>query len=41
MVHRYWEVDDERVLEYTRNDVQDMLLMLRAVWEFLGIDSSQ
>ena len=39
MVHRYWEVDDERVLEYARNDVQDMLLMLKAVWEFLGIDS--
>lgn len=38
MVHRYWEVDDERVLEYARNDVQDMLLMLKAVWEFLGID---
>ena len=41
MVHRYWEVDDERVLEYARNDVQDMLQMLKAVWEFLGIHSSQ
>ena len=41
MVHRYWEVDDERVLEYARNDVQDILQMLKAVWEFLGIHSSQ
>lgn len=36
LVHRYWEVDDQRVLEYARNDVQDMLEMLRVVWVFLG-----
>jgi uncharacterized protein YutE (UPF0331/DUF86 family) len=36
LVHRYWEVDDQRVLEYARHDIQDIMEMLRAVWYFLG-----
>jgi uncharacterized protein YutE (UPF0331/DUF86 family) len=36
LVHRYWEMDDQRVLEYARPDVQDIMEMLRAVWYFLG-----
>lgn len=37
LVHRYWEVDDQRVLEYARHDVRDMQEMLQAVWSFLGL----
>ncbi len=36
LVHRYWEVDDQRVLEYARGHVDDMLEVLRSVWSFLG-----
>lgn len=38
MVHRYWEVDDQRVLDYARHDVQDMIEMLRSVWAFLRLE---
>jgi uncharacterized protein YutE (UPF0331/DUF86 family) len=38
MVHRYWEVDDQRVLDYARNNVQDMLEMLRVVWTYLRLE---
>ncbi len=40
-VHRYWEVDDQRVLDYARQDVQDMDEMLQAVWNFLGFTSGE
>ncbi|MFP3928978.1 MAG: type VII toxin-antitoxin system HepT family RNase toxin [Desulfobacteraceae bacterium] len=37
LVHRYWEVDDSRILEYARKDLQDLHDLLSAVWTFLGI----
>jgi uncharacterized protein YutE (UPF0331/DUF86 family) len=35
LVHRYWEVDDRRVLEFARKDVADLEAYLRAVGDFL------
>jgi uncharacterized protein YutE (UPF0331/DUF86 family) len=37
LLHRYWEVDDSRILEYARKDLQDLHDLLSAVWTFLGI----
>jgi uncharacterized protein YutE (UPF0331/DUF86 family) len=36
LVHRYWEVDDQRVLQFARHDVADLEEFLRAVGEFLN-----
>lgn len=38
LTHRYWEIDDRRVAEYARQDVQDLTEMLKAVWRFLHLD---
>ncbi len=35
LVHRYWEVNDQRVLEFARNDVADLEAYMRSVGEFL------
>ena len=37
LVHRYWEVDDSKILEYARSDARDLIDFLRAVWAFLGL----
>jgi len=36
LVHQYWEVDDQRVLQFARHDVADLEDFLRAVGEFLN-----
>ena len=41
LVLMYWEVDDQRVLDYARQDVQDMDAMLQAVWAFLGFSKGE
>lgn len=35
LVHRYWEVDDRRVLSFARRDISDLEGFLRAIGEFL------
>jgi len=35
LVHRYWEVDDQRVLQFARQDVDDLQIFLQSVGEFL------
>jgi uncharacterized protein YutE (UPF0331/DUF86 family) len=37
LVHRYREVDDKKVIQYARQDVQDFVEMLKAIWNFLRI----
>jgi uncharacterized protein YutE (UPF0331/DUF86 family) len=37
LVHRYWEVDEKRVVQYAREDTGDMLEMLKIVWDHLGL----
>ncbi len=35
LVHRYWEVDDRRVLQFARVDADDLYAFLRSVGHFL------
>ena len=37
LVHHYWKIDDEKVLEYARNNLEDFSLFLKAVVMYLGI----
>ena len=37
LVHRYWEIDDRKILEYSRNNLQDFDLFLKAIIGFLNI----
>lgn len=37
LVHRYWEVDDQRVLELARHDVQDLEEFVQAVGQHLSV----
>jgi uncharacterized protein YutE (UPF0331/DUF86 family) len=34
----YWEVDDHRIIEYARKDLDDFREMLQAIWKFLGVE---
>jgi len=36
LVHRYWEVDDQRVLKFARHDIADLEAYLEAIGKFLG-----
>lgn len=36
LVHRYWQVDDRRVLEYARRDIGDLEDYLRAIGTYLS-----
>jgi len=35
LVHRYWEIDDQKILEYSRNNLQDFDLFLKTIIHFL------
>ncbi|MCK5057697.1 MAG: DUF86 domain-containing protein [Candidatus Aminicenantes bacterium] len=37
LVHRYWEIDDSKILEYSRNNLQDFDLFLEAILSYLKI----
>jgi uncharacterized protein YutE (UPF0331/DUF86 family) len=37
LVHRYWEVDDKKVVQYARQDIEDFTEILKAIWNFLHI----
>ena len=37
LVHRYWEIDDNKILEYARNNLQDFDLFLKAILSYLEI----
>lgn len=37
LVHRYWEVDDRRVLELARHEVQDLEAFVQAVGQHLSL----
>lgn len=36
LVHRYWEIDQERVVQYTRNNLDDFDEYLRKIGQFVG-----
>ncbi len=40
LIHRYWDVDDERVLEYARHQTTDIEAFLEAVRQTLNIDET-
>ncbi|MDH7512336.1 MAG: DUF86 domain-containing protein [Clostridiales bacterium] len=35
LVHRYWEVDEKKILEYARNNLEDFEQFLRATVSYL------
>jgi uncharacterized protein YutE (UPF0331/DUF86 family) len=37
LVHRYWEVDDRKILDYARNHTVDFRDFLRSVFKYLSI----
>ena len=38
LVHRYWEVEDKKILEYARNNIEDFDKFLKSIIKFLKID---
>lgn len=38
LVHRYWEIEDKKILEYARNNLGDFDQFLKSVVDYLGID---
>jgi uncharacterized protein YutE (UPF0331/DUF86 family) len=36
LVHRYWQVEPERVLRYARENLEDFEGFLRSVGQFVG-----
>ncbi len=37
LVHRYWETDDKKILDYARNNLGDFDQFLKAIVKYLGI----
>lgn len=37
LVHRYWEIDDQKILDYARNNLQDFDHFLKAIAGYLKI----
>jgi uncharacterized protein YutE (UPF0331/DUF86 family) len=37
LVHRYWEIEDEKILGYARNNLEDFDQFLESIIDYLGI----
>ena len=37
LVHRYWEIDDKKVLKYAREDLEDFEKFIKAIKKFFKI----
>ena len=37
LVHRYWETDDKKILDYARNNLGDFDQFLKAIVKYLGM----
>ncbi len=37
LVHRYWEIEDEKILGYARNNLEDFDQFLKSIVDYLGI----
>ncbi len=37
LIHRYWEVDDQKVVQYAKQDIDDFTQVLKSIWNFLGL----
>jgi uncharacterized protein YutE (UPF0331/DUF86 family) len=37
LVHRYWEIEDKKILEYARNNLEDFNQFLKSIVDYLGI----
>ena len=37
LVHRYWEIEDKKILEYARNNLEDFDRFLESIIVYLGI----
>lgn len=37
LVHRYWEVDDRKVVQYAQQDLDDFIQVLKSIWNYLGL----
>lgn len=37
LVHRYWEIEDQKILDYARNSLEDFDRFLKSVTDYLGI----
>lgn len=37
LVHRYWEIEDKKILEYARNNLEDFDQYLKSIIDYLGI----
>jgi uncharacterized protein YutE (UPF0331/DUF86 family) len=37
LVHRYWEIEDKKILEYARNNLEDFDQFLESIIDYLGI----
>jgi uncharacterized protein YutE (UPF0331/DUF86 family) len=38
LVHRYWEVDEKKILEYAKNNLEDFEQFLRAAVSYLQMN---
>lgn len=38
LVHRYWEIEDKKILEYARNNLEDFDRFLESIIDYLGIE---
>jgi uncharacterized protein YutE (UPF0331/DUF86 family) len=37
LVHRYWEIEDKKILEYARDNLEDFDRFLESIIDYLGI----
>lgn len=37
LIHRYWQVDDRKVVQYAKQDIDDFTQVLQSIWNFLGL----
>jgi len=37
LVHRYWEVDNQKILDYARNNLEDFDFFIKAIVDYLHI----
>lgn len=38
LVHRYWEIEDKKILDYARNNLKDFEGFVESIFEYLGIN---
>ena len=37
LVHRYWQINDQKILDYAQNNIGDFSLFLKSIIKYLNI----